>query len=271
MSLILDKIVKNKVQELENRKKKVSLRVLKEELEKKEKKKNISFKKAITCLKEENLPRLIAEIKKSSPTLGQLAPTFNPVDLACTYEKNEAHALSVVTDTEFFGGNIEILRGIGQITELPILRKDFIIDEYQIYESAEAGANAVLLIASIISKEKMVELLELSKSLGLDCLVEVHTDDDIDKVLATEAEIIGINNRNLYTFEVDLRTTLRLKLRIPEGKIVVSESGIKNREDAFLLREKGISAILVGEALIRSKEIGKKVREFTQTKIKLRT
>jgi len=262
MPLILDKIVKNKVEELETLKKKVPLRVLKEKAEKKERK-EISFKKAITCPKEEILPGLIAEIKKASPTLGLLANRFNPLDLASCYETNGAKALSVVTDKEFVQGDIETLRNISQITELPILRKDFIIDEYQIYEAAEAGANAVLLIASIISREKMVTFLELSESLGLDCLVEIHTDDDLDKVLTTKARIIGINNRNLYTFEVDLRTTLRLKLQIPEGKIVVSESGIKNREDALLLREKGISAILIGEALIRSKDIGKKVREFT--------
>lgn len=262
MPLILDKIVKNKVEELENLKSKVPLEVLKEKAEKRERK-DLSLKRAITCFKEEKLPGLIAEIKKASPTLGLLANRFNPLDLASVYETNGAKALSVVTDKEFFQGDIEILRNIGKLSSLPILRKDFIIDEYQIYEAAEAGANAILLIASIISKEKMVEFLELSKSLYLDCLVEIHTDDDLDKALATKAEIIGINNRNLYTFEVDLRTTLRLKLQIPEGKIVISESGIKTKEDAILLREKGISAILVGEALIRSKDIGKKVREFT--------
>lgn len=262
MPLILDKIVKNKIEELENLKSKVPLKVLKEKAEEMERK-GLSFKRAITCLKEENLPVLIAEIKKASPTLGLLATRFNPLDLASIYEKNGARALSVVTDKEFFQGDIEILRNISKLSSIPILRKDFIIDEYQIYESAEAGANAVLLIASIISKEKILKFLGLSDSLGLDCLVEIHTDDDLDKVLATKAEIIAINNRNLYTFEVDLRTTLRLKLQVPEGRIVVSESGIKNREDALLLREKGISAILVGEALIRSKDIEKKVREFT--------
>ncbi len=168
----------------------------------------------------------------------------------------------MLTDKEFFKGDIKYLTEIKKTVNLPVLRKDFIIDPYQIYEAKAADADLVLLIARILTREQIDTFLDLAHKLGMECLVEVHDSDELNTVLATEASIIGINNRNLDTFETNIETTLQLRHLIPEEKIVVSESGIKTRSDVLNLENAGIDAILIGETLMRSQDIPKKIKEL---------
>jgi indole-3-glycerol phosphate synthase len=254
---ILDEIVGHKKTVIEASKQEVALNVLKAKLTDADKTR--PFKKAIST---PGGIKLIAEIKKASPSRGVIRDDFDPLELARIYEENGAAAISVLTDRKFFQGNINFLSGVRRATAVPLLRKDFIIDEYQIYESRVYGADALLLIAAVLSREELDSFLSLSRDLDLDCLVEVHSEEEVKKVLETSAEIIGINNRNLGTFEVDLSTTLRLKRLISPDKIVVSESGIRGREEVRFLAGKGIDAILVGEALLRSEDVGEKMREL---------
>jgi indole-3-glycerol phosphate synthase len=205
---------------------------------------------------------LIAEIKKASPSAGIIAERFEPVTLAKTYEKSGAAAISVLTDEKFFQGKLDHLKAAKDSTTIPVLRKDFIIDEAQIYESRIAGADAILLIARILTDEQLNTFLALAHSLNLSCLVEVHDEKELERVLKTKAEIIGINNRDLDTFKVDLQTTFSLLDKYPELKkrIVVSESGIDSAEQVKQLKAKGVSAILVGTSLMKSRDIGAKIR-----------
>jgi indole-3-glycerol phosphate synthase len=173
-----------------------------------------------------------------------------------------ASALSVLTDSQFFAGQLSYLSEIHAMVPLPILRKDFTIDPYQIYEARVAGADAILLIVAILSLNQLREFMRIAQSLDLACLVEVHTAEELDVALQADAEIIGINNRDLKVFKTDLATTFRLTQQIPEGKIVISESGISSKEDVTQLRQIGVDAILVGESLMRSPDIGLKVNEL---------
>lgn len=201
--------------------------------------------------------RLIAEVKRASPSRGVLHPDFNPVELAKTYAQGGAAAISVLTDEKYFQGSIDHLAVIRKQVKLPLLRKDFIIEPYQVYQSRACGADALLLIAAILSQEQLKELLLLSHSLGLKCLVEVHNEGEVEQALLSGAEIIGINNRDLNTFTTDIKTTHRLLPLIPPGRIVVSESGIKSRSDVEKLRGWGVNAILVGEALVTANVLDK--------------
>lgn len=205
---------------------------------------------------------LIAEVKKASPSKGIIREDFQPVEIAKIYETSGANALSILTDSQFFQGSLDYLSEIKRSVSLPLLRKDFIVDEYQIYQSRAYGADAILLIAAALKKEQLIEFLSLAKDLKLACLVEVHDQKELEIVLDCSAWIIGINNRNLHTFQTDIATTLKLISQLPKGKIVVSESGINFREDVEILERKGVDAILVGEALMRSQDIGSKVREL---------
>ena len=203
---------------------------------------------------------LIAEVKKASPSAGIICQEFSPLKIAKIYEENKASAISVLTEEKYFSGNINLLSRIKKITKIPILQKDFILEKYQIYEARFYGADSILLIAAILSEKKIKDFLALAHQLGMSAILEVHNDEDLKKVLITGAKIIGINNRNLKTLEVDLRTTLKLREKIPSGKIVISESGIKDYKDIQLLKKCGIDAILVGESLLRSKNIGEKIK-----------
>jgi len=206
--------------------------------------------------------KLIAEVKKASPSKGIIRADFDPVKIAEIYQQNSAHALSVLTDSPFFQGHLSYLEKIREVVGIPLLRKDFIVEEYQIYQSRAYGADAVLLIAAALDKEELKEFLHLAHELQLDCLVEVHNEKELTTVLNTSAKIIGINNRDLHTFQTDIRTTQRLVKLIPQGKVIVSESGINFREEVVFLENQGVKAILVGEALMRSQNIGSKVREL---------
>ncbi len=205
---------------------------------------------------------LIAEIKKASPSKGILRGDFNPVKIAITYQANGASALSILTNERFFEGKLEYIKKVKENVSLPILRKDFIIDEYQIYESVAAGADAILLICEILSTNELTRLNNLAISLGLDSLVEIHNEEDLEKALAAGASIIGINNRDLHTFKTDMAITQKLIRLIPSHKTIVSESGIKNYEDVMFLKSLGVNAVLIGEAFMEADDIAAKMREI---------
>ncbi|HHT9134363.1 MAG TPA: indole-3-glycerol phosphate synthase TrpC [Candidatus Avalokitesvara rifleensis] len=205
---------------------------------------------------------LIAEVKAASPSRGVLRRDMNPSQIALEYQEGGASAISVLTDEKFFHGKLAHLEAVRRAVKLPLLRKDFIIDRYQIIEARASGADAVLLIAAILDDKTLNALLSAASQLGLGSLVEVHTEEELKRVLKTPATLIGINNRDLQTFKIDLATTLKLRPLIPDGKTVVSESGVKTRADVRLLEDAGVDAILVGEALVRSNDIGKKIREL---------
>jgi len=203
---------------------------------------------------------LIAEIKFASPSAGLIRENDDPVAIGQLYEEAGAAAISLVTDRRFFRGDLRHLPKLKKATSVPILRKDFIVDEIQVRESFLWGADAVLLIAHILSPRQLKGLLELCQRLGLAALTEVYARDDLDKALDCKADIIGINNRDLDTFAVDLTTTLRLAPGVPDSCILVSESGVRTRKDLHVLRESGIHAVLVGTILIKSVDIGKKAQ-----------
>ena len=208
---------------------------------------------------------LIAECKLQSPAKGRLCRNHSVTELAQIYEMNGASMLSVHTDPNFLGKN-EDLSAVRQLVEIPIMRKDFIIDEYQIYEARLLGADAVLLIARILSLEQLLEYLYTAWGLGMDALIEVHDESDLKAALATPAEYIGINNRNLTTFTTSIDNTLALIGGVGEGRTIISESGIYTPEDAIRLQEAGCDGILVGEGLVRASDIAAKTRELSEVK-----
>jgi indole-3-glycerol phosphate synthase len=209
--------------------------------------------------------KLIAEVKKASPSKGIIRPDFDPVDIARIYARNGAAAISVLTEEHHFQGSLQNLKRIresGAALNLPLLRKDFIHDPYQVYEARLYGADAILLIVAMLTPQKLEELLSLSHTLGMKCLVEVHTRPELDIALKSNARIIGLNNRDLHTFKVDLSVTGTLRPLIPPEHIVVSESGIQTRADISRLTEMGVDAVLIGEALTASADIAAKMREL---------
>lgn len=203
---------------------------------------------------------LIAEMKKASPSRGIIRSEYEPRKIAKIYEENNAAAISVLTEDRYFKGGIEHITAAREAVSIPVLRKDFIISEYQIYESAVSNADAVLLIASIFDKGILKGLYNQARSLGMDVLVEVHNIADMEKALSIGAEIIGINNRDLTTFKIDLNTTLELAKDIPPDKIIVSESGIKGLEEIKILRTVGINAVLIGTAFMESDDIALRIK-----------
>lgn len=199
---------------------------------------------------------VIAEIKKASPSKGVIRADFNPAEIAKSYEQGGAACLSVLTDIEYFQGSPEYLKQARAACSLPVLRKDFMIDPYQVYEARAMGADCILLIAAAISLEKMRELEAIAHVLGMAVLVEVHNGEELELALQLETPLLGINNRNLRTFEVTLDTTLGLLARIPANKIVVTESGIFTSDDVALMRKNNVHTFLVGEAFMRQPEPG---------------
>lgn len=205
---------------------------------------------------------LIAEIKKISPSAGRLVSSFNLERIARDYQDAGAVAISVLTEEKYFLGKVTYLEEVKKVVNLPVLRKDFIFDSYQVYESRYFGADAFLLIAAILTEKEVEEFICLGHSLGMDALVEVHDEEELNRVLDTSAKIIGINNRNLRDLTVDLNITLRLRKKIPKDKIIVSESGIKTKEDVELLKSASINAVLIGQTLMQSENIKEKVKEL---------
>lgn len=204
--------------------------------------------------------RLIAEVKKASPSKGIIRADFEPVAIAQIYAAAGASALSVLTDRDYFQGSLDYLKAIRAVVDLPLLRKDFIIDAYQVYEARAAGADAVLLIAECLTPSQLSELYGLIRELGMHALIELYDPQNLQAVLDTGTSIIGVNNRDLHTFVVDLDHTLRLKTQIPADRILVAESGIASRADVLRLEQAGVAAMLVGESLMRQPDISLAVR-----------
>ncbi len=205
---------------------------------------------------------LIAEVKRSSPSAGKIAPIADPGKLARLYREGGAAAVSVLTESGWFGGSLDDLAMVKAEIDLPVLRKDFLIDPYQIYQSRAAGADAVLLIAELLDPDTLADFLGRAQELGLACLVEAHSGEALEMILETPAPIVGINNRDLKTLTVDLETSLRLLPLVPEDRIRVAESGIKTATDVRRLDEAGADAVLVGETLARSEDPAAKIREL---------
>jgi indole-3-glycerol phosphate synthase len=216
------------------------------------------FKKAIS---QKGRINLIAEIKKASPSAGLIREDFNAARIAGIYIKNDAAAISVLTEDKYFLGKFSYLAQISENCPLPVLMKDFIVHEYQIYEGLFYGASAVLLIVAMLTDGRLKELLNTAHGLGLDCLVEAHDEAEIERAVSAGAEIIGVNNRNLKSLKVDLENCLHLIPRIPKGIIIVAESGLKTHEDIQQVKDAGAHAVLIGEVFMRSPDIGAKVKE----------
>lgn len=206
--------------------------------------------------------RLIAEVKKASPSKGIIRADFDPVAIARTYESAGAACLSVLTDVEYFQGSLDYLLAIRAAVALPLLRKDFVIDPYQVFEARAAGADAVLLIAECLEPAQMKDLYDLIRSLGMHALIELYDPQNLPAVLATGTPLVGVNNRDLHTFEVDLQHTVRMRSIIPQDRLLVAESGIAGRQDVLLLERAGIGAMLVGESLMRQPDIAAAVRKL---------
>jgi indole-3-glycerol phosphate synthase len=206
--------------------------------------------------------RLIAEVKRASPSRGEFTGSFDSAALARAYAGHGAAAISVLTDEKFFKGHLDHLAAVRRVVDVPLLRKDFTIDEYQLWEARAAGGDAVLLIVAILDPARLRGFLNAAKALGLAALVEVHTRPELDAALAAGATIIGVNNRDLRTFETRIETTLELLPHIPPGPVVVSESGFFTAADVRRVIEAGAHAVLVGEALVRAQDVGSKVREL---------
>jgi indole-3-glycerol phosphate synthase len=205
---------------------------------------------------------IIAEVKKGSPSKGVIRADFDPLDIAQIYQENGATCLSVLTDEHFFLGHLSYLALIREQVSLPLLRKDFIFDPYQIYQARAAGADAILLIAAMLELSQLRDFAAIARELSLDVLLEVHDEAEMETALKTDCNLIGINNRNLRSFEVDVTTSERLAKLVPAGRLVVAESGINTRQEIVRLTEEGLHAFLIGESLMREADIGAKLQEL---------
>jgi indole-3-glycerol phosphate synthase len=258
---ILNKIINRKKECLSHTKAKTSAAHLKTVI--KDMPLPLAFEQALK--RQEGQIRLIAEVKKASPSKGLIRQDFNHKTIAAVYKENKVNAVSVLTEEDFFQGRLEFLADIKTISLLPVLRKDFIFDEYQIYEARANQADAILLIAAILDENQAEEYLHICKELDMAVLFEVHDHKELEMALRINAPVVGINNRNLKTLLIDMNTTLELKKEIPVDKIIVSESGIKTRDDVLRLEQAGIDAMLIGTALMEATDIGSKIEELRGT------
>ncbi len=254
--MILDEIVANKRVEVAVARARVSLAEMRARAETAPASRD--FARALTRAR----VALIAEIKRASPSRGELNAQVDPPSRARAYADHGAAAISVLTDAKFFNGLLDDLRAVRAVVDVPVLRKDFIVDEYQVYEARAYGADAILLIVRVLSDAQLREYGALAQSLGMSALVEVHDERELDRALTVDARIVGINNRNLADFTVDLATTERLAPKITRDKIVVAESGVFTRADVARVARVGAHAVLAGEALMRAEDVGAKVREL---------
>jgi len=212
---------------------------------------------------------IIAEVKKASPSKGVIREDFDPLQMALAYESSGAAAISVLTEEKFFLGKLDYIRLIKGRVKIPVLRKDFILDELEVYESRALGADAILLITAILEEDRLAEFITLTKKLSMRPLVEVHNKEELQTAISAGARLLGINNRDLKTFKTDIATTRALVPLVPAGHVIVSESGINTVDDIRGLMECGVSAFLIGEALAREKDVGLKLREFLTADNKL--
>ena len=247
--MILDDIVATQKIRIEHEKKEKNIKVLKQEVLSLPLNEKFFFEES---LKDKDFS-FICEIKKASPSKGTIVENFPYTDIAKEYEQAGATAISVLTEPNFFKGSDKFLKDVADIVNIPILRKDFIVDEYQIYQAKLIGADAILLICAILDEKILNKFLNIAKNLKLSCLVETHNEDEIKMALNSEAKIIGINNRDLKTFRVDIKTSLELQKFIPKNKILISESGIKTVQDIKILKENGFNGVLIGESIMLSK------------------
>jgi indole-3-glycerol phosphate synthase len=254
--MYLDKIVSYKKGELEHRKRRVSLKDVRRKAADTEPTRRFLDAVAAPGI------RIIAEIKKASPSAGVIRSDFDPVKIAQIYEENGAAALSILTDEHFFQGSLDQLEKIRASVKIPLLRKDFTFDEYQIYEARAAGADAVLLIVRILQGAQMKDYIALVSELGMAALAEVHDEEEMKRAKEIRARLIGINNRDLDTFKVDLETTVKLAKEAPREAVLVSESGISTRDHIKRLKDCGVHAFLIGESLLREKDPGEKLTEL---------
>jgi indole-3-glycerol phosphate synthase len=259
MNNLLSTIIQRVERKIEINKNKLLLETLQEQIATLQPTRNFA-----ASLKGKKNTNLICEIKKASPSAGLILSDYEPAKIAKIYEETGAKAISVLTEADFFLGSLNDLRNVKNATNIPILRKDFIIDPYQIYESRYFGADCILLIARILEKDKLKDFIKLAENLKLASLVEIHNKNDLKKALDCEAKIIGINNRNLDSLKVNIKTSLSLFPLIPTEKIVVSESGIKGEKEIRILQDCGINSFLIGEALLTAKDIKVKIKEFLQ-------
>jgi indole-3-glycerol phosphate synthase len=257
---ILKKILDKKAEEVANRKQLRSITDLEEIALGVEKPRG--FYKALQAKASTKKPAIIAEIKKASPSQGVIREDFQPVMIGLDYAMNGATCLSVLTDKDFFQGAEAYLQMVRERCPLPVIRKDFMIDPYQIYESRALGADCILLIVAALGDQQMQELAETATKLGMDVLVESHDADELDRALKLDTQLIGINNRNLRTFATSLQTTLELKTMIPTDRLVITESGIHTPDDVQLILDNEIYAFLVGESFMRAESPGQKMREL---------
>ncbi|WP_373508247.1 indole-3-glycerol phosphate synthase TrpC [Thiocapsa sp.] len=254
---ILKKIIHRKVEEVSSRSARVPLDRLRAGLH--EVAAPRGFADALRAKVEAGTPAVISEIKKASPSKGVLRPDFRPAEIAQSYARNGAACLSVLTDRDFFQGSDEDLKAARAASALPVIRKDFIVDPYQVYEARALGADCILLIAACLDDARLAELNDLAGQLGLDVLVEIHDAEELERALAVPGRLIGINNRNLRTFQVTLDTTLGLLDRVPSDRLLVTESGILTPEDVERMRASGVNAFLVGEAFMRADDPGEEL------------
>ena len=260
---ILKKIINRKLEEVEERRALVSMVDIKRRVERaKSTLPPRSFVYSLQRKIQSGQPAVIAEIKKASPSKGVMRENFVPADIAISYEKGGATCLSVLTDVDFFQGSDAYLKDAREACGLPVLRKEFIIDPYQVYEARGMGADCILLIVACLTDEQLKELSALAIELEMDVLVEVHDEEELKRALPLDLPMIGINNRNLRTFETSLATTTDLLKLIPEDCIVVTESGIHSKEDVVLMQHHNVNAFLVGEAFMRADEPGEKLAEL---------
>lgn len=220
------------------------------------------FADALNAMIAQGDPAVIAEVKKASPSKGVIRPDFRPADIAVSYEFGGAACLSVLTDVDFFQGADDYLRQARDACTLPVLRKDFTVDPYQVYEARALGADCILLIVAALDDGQLVDLSGLAMQLGMDVLVEVHDIDELERALQVPVPLVGINNRNLRTFEVSLETTLAMKDAVPKDRLLVTESGIVVPEDVATMRDAGVNAFLVGETFMRAEEPGEALRQL---------
>lgn len=257
---ILNKILVHKEQEVAEKKQRIPLPQMQEWVKDADAKR--PFETMLRGAISADKPGVIAEIKRASPSKGILREDFDPMAIARSYQTGGATCLSVLTDNEFFKGGGPILELARKTCSLPVLRKDFIIDPYQVYETRVLSADCILLIVAALNDEQLQVLYDLSRELNLDVLVEVHNEQEIQRALTINPSLIGINNRNLHTFEVDLDNTLRLKEQVADDCLLVTESGIHTQEDVRKMRESGIDLFLVGEAFMRASDPGQKLKEL---------
>ena len=253
MKNILQEIVKYKKVEIEESKKLISKESLEKEIKSAPHSK--SFLGELVKKNEEGKAGIIAEVKKASPSKGVIRENFNHLQIARDYEKGGAACLSILTDNPSFQGSSQYLKDIRGITNLPILRKDFMIDVYQVYESRSWGADCILMIMKILDNKDLSKLVSVSKDLGMDILFEINSQEELERLLTFNTKMIGINNRNLENFETDIKNSIKIKKNIPDDILVISESGINNTEDIIHLGDHNINNFLIGESLMRSDNI----------------